>query len=404
MAVNLQAPEKLLHVDGVRLSACCAGMYPRQRLDLVLIEFEPGTLCAGVFTQNSFSAAPVKIAKRHQQGNSPRYFVINAGNANAGTGARGLADAEEVCKAVAAIGACKTENVLPFSTGVIGAILPVEKIIRHIPILHRNLDKEGWMDAAEAIMTTDTVLKGVSKTLEISGNQVTITGIAKGSGMIKPDMATMLAFVATDIKTDQKTLATLLENAVNVSFNRISVDGDTSTNDACMLSATGTSGVRINPGNDDYNTFEEALIEVFTTLAKSVIRDGEGATKFITIIVQGGASQQECLQAAYSIANSPLVKTAFFASDPNWGRILAAVGRAGITGLDIQSVEILLDNLCLIRRGELSPDYSEEAGKAIMLQEEISIIVRLGRGPAAATVWTCDLSHEYVQINADYRT
>ena len=404
MAVGLTEFSELLPVPGVRLGTAQAGVRYKGRNDVVLMEFCPGSSCAGVFTRNAFCAAPVVIAKRHMHSIAPRMFLINSGNANAGTGRQGEADALACCASLAEVAACSPEEVLPFSTGVIGEPLPVERISAVLPALFDGLSATSWAQAARAIMTTDTLAKGVSRQVGIEGTTVTITGIAKGSGMIRPDMATMLAYIATDAGMGQEELQQCLQAAMNESFNRITVDGDTSTNDACMLVATGKSGLRIKPGSWGYTEFYTALREVCVYLAQAVVRDGEGATKFITIDVEEGMEEQECLDVAYTIAHSPLVKTAFYASDPNWGRILAAIGRAGLSDLDLDKVRVYLNDVCIVEQGARAVSYTEQAGQAVMHEAEITIRVLLGRGTARSRVWTTDLSHEYVRINAEYRS
>jgi len=404
MAVGLTEPSGLYPVAGIQLAACSAGLYKRDRTDLVLISLGDKSICSAVFTKNLFCAAPVHVARQHLCGSSPRYIIINAGNANAGTGEQGVKHTIEVCRSVAETAGCQASSVLPFSTGVIGEYLPVDRIVKKIPELFTALHPDNWLPAARAIMTTDTVTKAASRRVVIDGREITVTGIAKGAGMIRPDMATMLAFITTDVTTDQEVLDTTLNNAVKKSFNRISIDGDTSTNDACVIVATGQSQCVIGRDHPGYHEFYQAVTEVCIQLAQAIVRDGEGATKFITIEVIGGRNSQECLQTAYSIANSPLVKTAFFASDPNWGRILAAIGRAGIHDLDITKVSIFLDDICIVEHGMRSVEYSEAAGQKIMQQEEILVLVKLNRGEASEIVWTCDLSYDYVKINAEYRT
>jgi glutamate N-acetyltransferase/amino-acid acetyltransferase len=395
----------LTPVEGVRLGTARAGIKQPGRRDLVVMELAEGTHCAAVFTRNAFCAAPVTVARRHLAASKPRFFVINTGYANAGTGNQGIQDAELCCALVADLGHCAPQAVLPFSTGVIGEPLPMAVIRAGLPEAFANLSPTAWFDAACGIMTTDTVPKVISRQVQIEGERLTVTGIAKGAGMIRPDMATMLAFLATDVCLDGTLLQRCLTDAVARSFNRITVDGDTSTNDACVLVATsrGTLSV-LDAKGMLYETLCEALLSVCTDLAKAIVRDGEGATKFITIEVWGGASEAECLEVAYSIAHSPLVKTAFFAADPNWGRILAAVGRAPVYEFNVRKVALYLDNLCIVREGSRAPEYREEAGCRVMAQDEIRIGIELGRGTARTRVWTCDLSHEYVRINAEYRT
>ncbi|MDX1698605.1 MAG: bifunctional glutamate N-acetyltransferase/amino-acid acetyltransferase ArgJ [Thiohalobacterales bacterium] len=398
------APE-LLPVAGFRLGTACAGIKYPDRRDLVVMEMAPGSTCAAVFTRNAFCAAPVALARRHLAAMPPRYLLVNSGNANAGTGERGMQDARGCCERLAGLAGLPVKAVLPFSTGVIGEALPMEKMIAGIPAAMANLADDGWVDAARGIMTTDTVPKAISRQLQLDGQTVTITGMAKGSGMIRPDMATMLAYIATDAAVEAGVLQSCLEYAVARSFNRITVDGDTSTNDACVLVATGGCGMPVIRDRDSrYEQLASVVTDICEWLARAIVRDGEGATKFVTVIVEQGATADECLQVAYTIAHSPLVKTALFASDPNWGRILAAVGRSGLPGLDLAGVDIHLGGVCLISGGEPAADYTEAAGQAAMSGEEITIRVLLGRGGASERVWTCDLSYDYVRINAEYRT
>lgn len=399
-------PLPTLHpVPGIRLGTTAAGIKTPNHQDLVVMELNEGARVAGVYTRNAFCAAPVQIAKSHQATAASRYLLVNTGNANAGTGQPGLEAALQCCTALAELTDVETQQVLPFSTGVIGEPLPTDRICQALPAALDNLDEHGWEDAANGILTTDTRPKGASVKLDLGGREVTITGISKGAGMIKPNMATMLAFVATDAAIPQQLLQSLLDEAKENSFNRITVDGDTSTNDACMLAATGASGVLLTDGTSEHlSHFREALNELMMTLAQAIIRDGEGATKFVTVHIQEAASEAEALQVAYIIAESPLVKTALFASDPNWGRILAAVGRAGLDDLDINNINIWLGDVCIVRDGGLAPEYTEAAGAAIMAQEEIEIRVSLSRGNESVKVWTTDLSYDYVKINAEYRT
>ena len=405
MAVGLSQPGNIHFVNGVQLATVTAGIKNGLKPDLVLITFEPDTVCAGVFTRNAFCAAPVTVAKNHLAQTSPRALLINSGNANAGTGVHGLNDAEQCCALVASAISCAKDEVLPFSTGVIGEDLPMDKIETGIKKLPARLEQDAWAQAATAIMTTDTVAKACSLSLQIDSTEVTITGIAKGSGMIRPDMATMLAFIATDAAVDREWLQHCLESAVNISFNSITVDGDTSTNDACILAATGASGGRTLDGSCGNSAeFQKAVNEVFIQLAQAIIRDGEGATKFVTVHVESAVNIDEAKNVAYTVAHSPLVKTALYASDPNWGRILAAVGRAGLDNLDIHQVGIYLDDVCIVSKGGRDPAYEEAMGQAVMSQEEISIRVILNRGNEQATVWTTDLSYDYVKINAEYRS
>ncbi len=406
MPVGLSGLPELFPVPGIRLGTARAGIRKSGRRDLVVIECAPGTHAAAVFTRNRFCAAPVTIARAHlARCATPRALLINTGYANAGTGETGVKDALDCCMALAERIGCRHEEVLPFSTGVIGERLPVERVLAGLPACLASLNEAGWAEAAAGIMTTDTVPKGASRRLKLGGKPVTLTGIAKGAGMIRPDMATMLAFVATDARVALEWLRSSLQAAVHSSFNRITVDGDTSTNDACVLLATGKAdNAEIAAGGRDAETFVHALGELCAELAQAIVRDAEGATKFITVEVIGGASERDCLEVAYSIAHSPLVKTAFFASDPNWGRILAAVGRASVGRLNVQAVSIHLNDLCVVRAGAAAPDYTEDKGRAVMREAEIRVRVDLGAGSAKARVWTCDLSHDYVRINAEYRS
>lgn len=412
MPVNLHAPrpEDLHPVTGVELGIAEAGIKKPNRKDLLVIRLAEGARVAGVFTRNRFCAAPVVLAREHLALRDPRSsiraLVVNTGNANAGTGAEGLARARRICDALARLVGCAPGQVLPFSTGVIMEPLPVERIIAGLPACVGDLSPDNWARAAEAIMTTDTVAKAVSRRLSVGGRSVTVTGIAKGAGMIRPDMATMLGYVATDAAVSQGALEALTREVAERSFNRISVDGDTSTNDSFVVIATGGSGmpeVR-DTASPEYGELRDAVTAVATELAQAIVRDGEGATKFITVQVDGGGNEQECARVAYAIAHSPLIKTAFFASDPNLGRILAAVGYAGIADLDVAGVRLYLDDVLVAEGGGRAAGYREEDGQRVMRQEEITIRVALGRGAAQTTVWTCDLSYDYVRINADYRT
>ncbi|SIT66752.1 glutamate N-acetyltransferase [Ectothiorhodosinus mongolicus] len=404
MAVGLTEPTQLWSVAGVRLAAVAAGIRYRDRADLLLIELAEGSSCAAVFTQNAFCAAPVQVAKQHLRVASPRYLLINAGNANAGTGEPGLAAAIASCHALASVAGVEPQSVLPFSTGVIGELLPVDRIAAALPAAHAALAEDQWLAAMRAIMTTDTVGKGFSERVVLSGGEVCITGIAKGSGMICPNMATMLAYIATDAQIAPQSLKAMLERCNAQSFNAISVDGDTSTNDACVLMATGRSGVTLQTPEDAVR-FEAAMQRVCLALAQAIVRDGEGANKFVTVQVEGGRDEAEARQVAYTIAHSPLVKTALFASDPNWGRILAAVGRAGLVDLDVDQVAIWLDEVQIVADGGRAPAYTEAQGAAVMAQDEILIRVLLGgRGTAKASIYTCDFSYDYVRINAEYRS
>jgi len=386
-------------VNGIKLGTACAQIKQAERDDLALLELAPESSCAAVFTRNAFCAAPVTVARQHLAATNPRYLLINSGNANAGTGERGLRDALSCCKAVAKLTNCAVNEVLVFSTGVIGQTLDVEKIKAALPVAIAALDSDAWQQAAEAIMTTDTVPKLASVT-----EPFVITGIAKGSGMIKPDMATMLSYVATDVKAPASVLQAALNQAVEKSFNRITIDSDTSTNDACVLIATGKGLAIDSTDHPVFMDFCKAVTDICLQLAQAIVRDGEGATKFITVSVEQGATKQECLDVAYTIAHSPLVKTAFFASDPNWGRILAAVGRSGIEQFDINAVKIYLDDVCIVENGGVAESYTEQQGQDVMNKTDITIRVLLGRGQYQDTVYTSDLSYDYVKINAEYRT
>lgn len=403
MAVGLNDLPVLHPVPGIRLGTTAAGIRKIDRRDLVVIECTSGTKAAAVFTKNRFCAAPVIVAREHLTKHMPRALLINTGFANAGTGEPGVADARACCEALARKLGCTLEEVLPFSTGVIGERLPLERVLAGLPACVSALKENGWAEAASGIMTTDTAPKGSSRRVTIGGQTMTVTGIAKGAGMIRPDMATMLAFIATDARVASSVLQDALAAAANVSFNRITVDGDTSTNDSCVLLASG-KGTTVEPRGDGQAAFQQALTEVCTDLAQAIVRDGEGATKFMTIEVMGGTSEADCLEIAYTIAHSPLVKTAFFASDPNWGRILAAIGRASVARLDVNTVTIHLNDVAVVKRGALAPDYTEAKGAAVMRAAEIRVRVGLGLGTAAAQIWTTDLSSEYVRINAEYRS
>ena len=401
MAVGSGDLGTLHPVSGITMSAVSAGIKQQGRLDCVVFALGAAAKTAGVFTTNAFCAAPVTLCKKHLAQTSPQFLVVNTGNANAGTGHQGIESALMVCLKIADQRNLPVNTILPFSTGVIGEQLPVEKICDVIPDALDNLQENNWLDCARGIMTTDTRPKAASTQVQLNGQTVTITGIAKGAGMIKPNMATMLAYVFTDAKIEERVIQSLLENAVNKSFNRITIDSDTSTNDSCLLTATGEKNVQVT---QDSTEFIEALDTVFITLAQGLVRDAEGASKFVTVQVEEGTSKEECLGLAYTVAESPLVKTALFASDPNWGRILAAVGRAGIKDLDIDKIAIYLGELCIVENGGISTLYSEAAGQQVMDREEITIRIVLGRGSATETIWTSDLSHDYVTINAEYRT
>ena len=409
MAVHLDPPDPatLRPVAGVRLGTAMAGIRKAGRRDLLVIELAPGSHVAGVFTQNRFCAAPVQVCREHlAAGSAIRALVVNTGNANAGTGEPGLTDARATCDALAALMRVSAREVLPFSTGVIMEPLPIERLEAGLPAAVADLREGQWATAAEGIMTTDTVPKAASRRLTIEGRSVTVTGIAKGAGMIRPNMATMLGFVATDAVIDAALLQPLVTQAADASFNRITIDGDTSTNDSCVLIATNRAGhVPITSLESPAGrALAEAVLALSRELAQAIVRDGEGATKFITVRVEGGRSEAECRQVAYAIAHSPLVKTAFFASDPNLGRILAAVGYAGIADLDQGLIDLHLDDVHVATQGGRHPAYQEADGQRVMKGSEITVRVNLHRGSAASELWTCDLSHDYVSINADYRS
>ncbi len=409
MPVNLFAPnhQDLHPVPGVKLGITMAGIRKANRRDLTVITLDEGSAVAGVFTKNRFCAAPVQLCQKHLAANSDiRALVINTGNANAGTGEDGLVRAHATCVALARHLNIAPEQVLPFSTGVIMETLPTDRIQAGLPAALADLKADQWGLAAEGIMTTDTLPKAASRQVSIGGATVSITGISKGAGMIRPNMATMLGFLATDAKIEPKLLQALVTEAANASFNRITIDGDTSTNDSFVLIATNQAAHPEITSLDstEGQALRAAVIAVSQQLAQAIVRDGEGATKFITITVEGGRTEDECKLAAYAIAHSPLVKTAFFASDPNLGRILAAVGYAGIGDLDQTLIELHLDDVHVVTKGGRHPAYREEDGQRVMKQSEITVRVGLARGAAQATVWTCDLSHDYVTINADYRS
>jgi len=412
MPVNLSAPDPkfLLPVAGVALGVAEANIRKPDRKDLLVIRLDDGAKVAGVFTQNRFCAAPVVITRQHLSMVDPnasiRALVVNTGNANAGTGKDGLAHARQTCAGLAELLGCTSVQVLPFSTGVIMEPLPVERITAGLPACVADLREDNWFAAAQAIMTTDTLPKAASRRIRIGTSTVTITGIAKGAGMIHPNMATLLGFIATDARVSLPLLKGAAAHAARHSFNCITVDGDTSTNDSFMLIASGKAamdelGDARSPG---FVALRDAITEVASQLAQAIVRDGEGATKFITICVEGGRAEDECRRIGFAIAHSPLVKTAFFASDPNLGRILAAIGYAGVTDLDVEKLELYLDDVLVARRGGRNPGYQEADGQRVMKQSEITVRVVLNRGSASAVLWTCDLSHDYVSINADYRS
>lgn len=406
MAVNLKTPEILHPVAGVRLGVAEAAIKKPGRKDLLLIALDPGSRAAGVFTRNSFAAAPVLICREVlQQTQEVRALLINAGNANAATGEGGIADARVTAAIVAEKLGCHSQQVLPFSTGVIGQRLPVDRMVAAIPLAVESLRDDGWHAAMHAIMTTDTVPKGASRKIKTSQGEVTVTGIAKGVGMIHPDMATMLAYIGTDARLTPAATQTVIRTAVSRTFNCVTVDGDTSTNDSCVLFATAKVGAAdVDELHPDFAVIAAAIEEVCRELAHAVVRDGEGATKFITINVRGARSEVEARQVALSVAHSPLVKTAMFASDANWGRIVMAIGKAGVVDLDVRGVSVGLDEIRLIEGGEPHPNYREALGAAVVAKPEFTIHIGLGRGSASTTVWTCDFSYDYVKINAEYRT
>lgn len=404
MAVNPPPFPTMNPVAGISLGTTNAGIKQTERDDLLVLQMIEGGCCAAVFTQNAFCAAPVHVAKAHLSQN-PRWLLINSGNANAGTGQQGVDNALSCCIKMAQLVGGESSQVLPFSTGVIGEPLPVEKIISALPKATEQLTTTHWQQAATAIMTTDTFAKGASKVIELNGEKITITAIAKGAGMIQPDMATLLCFIATDAKISSTLLQQCLADAVTQSFNRISIDGDTSTNDACVLMASACSCVpEIMADSENYTIFSTAISDICQSLAEAIVRDGEGATKFIRICVEQALSNNEALVVAKTIAHSPLVKTAFFASDPNWGRILAAVGRAGVKKMDVEKIDIYLDDVCIVEKGCRALGYSEQAGQAVMDKDEITVRVKLARGVNSQEVLSCDFSYDYVKINAEYRT
>jgi len=404
---------KMLPITGIKLSAAHAGIKKTSvanapKLDIMLMELPVTASVAGVYTKNAYCAAPITVCKQHaSHSKNSRYLIVNSGNANACTGTEGLSAATAMCNVVASQAGIDARLVLPFSTGVIGESLPVEKIEAVIPELFVGLDENNWAIAAEAIMTTDTCPKGICSSVNVEGcsDVLTVNGIAKGSGMINPNMATMLAYVVTNALVEESLLQQLLSEAANLSFNRITIDGDTSTNDSCMLVAAGSSDIIINDKNSPhYLMFRQAIFDTFTALAQKVVRDGEGATKFVTVSIEEGGSSSECLRVAYAIAHSPLVKTALFASDANWGRIVAAIGYAGVEELNVDNVSVYLDDVLIVEKGGRACSYVESAGESVMEKDEILLRVCLGRGHATETIWTTDLSHEYVTINAEYRT
>jgi glutamate N-acetyltransferase/amino-acid N-acetyltransferase len=410
MAVNLPLPSNLKPVAGIELGHAEAGIRKANRKDLLVMKLASTATVAGVFTTNRFCAAPVQVCKAHLEdvnisGSSIRALVVNTGNANAGTGEAGLADANATCAALAELLGCEASQILPFSTGVILEPLPVDRIRAGLPQAISNFKTDNWYNAAEAIMTTDTQPKAASRTVTINGQTITMTGISKGAGMIMPNMATMLGFLAMDATVSQSVLDHLVKEAADQSFNCITIDGDTSTNDSFIAIATGTAGLEVNDiDSPEYAELSKAVIGLAQELAQMIVRDGEGATKFITITIEDGGSVEECRKIAYEIGHSPLVKTAFFASDPNLGRLLMAIGKAGVADLDVSKINLYLDDVWVVKNGGRNLSYKEEDGQRVMKKSEITVRVKLARGNAVATIWTCDLSHEYVSINADYRS
>lgn len=406
MAVGSGELPVLHTVDGVRIGVASAGIKKVGRIDTVVFELCEGASVAGVFTLNAFCAAPVTVAKEHLAATSPRYLLINTGNANAGTGQAGMLNARNSCAALAELAGVAPTAVLPFSTGVIGEKLPVDKLIAAMPAAISALASNAWESAANGIMTTDTRPKATSRQIDIAGRTITVTGISKGAGMIKPNMATMLGYVATDANIAPAVLQTMLDQSADASFNRVTIDGDTSTNDACVLIATGKAGGEqlTETSGPVFDELQRVFNEVFLELAHAIVRDGEGATKFVAVEVSGANDVSEALKVAYAVAESPLVKTALFASDPNWGRILAAIGRAGVDSLDVAALTVHLDDVLITEHGGRAESYTEAAGAAIMKQAEIRIRINLNRGQHAETVWTTDFSYDYVKINAEYRS
>lgn len=407
MAVGLDVLKNYNPVNGIRIGIAQAGIKYQNRNDVVIFELAEGSRVSGVFTLNAFCAAPVQIAKKHICEADIRYLVINTGNANAGTGPQGLADASETCTQLANLTSVNANQILPFSTGVIGEPLPMNKLLAALPKALEAATDDAWVSAAEGIMTTDTLPKGYSQQVDINANErISISGISKGAGMIMPNMATMLAYLTTDAVIAKPLLDIMCKELADKSFNRVTIDGDTSTNDSCILIATAKADMAEISSKDDprYKTVYDALLTAFLQLSHAIVRDGEGATKFVTIKVEQAQSVQEALDVAYTVAHSPLVKTALFASDANWGRILAAVGRAGVKNMVLEDIEIYLDDVCIVENGARAASYTEAAGAAVFAQAEITIRIGLGRGEICEKVWTTDLSHDYVSINADYRS
>jgi len=406
MPVNLTVFEDFNTIDGIKIGTANAGIKQTSRPDIVIFELAETATIAGIFTENAFCAAPVQICKKHLSVAQSRYLIINTGNANAGTGKGGYDDAIKICQAVATEKGVALEQVLPFSTGVIGERLPMAKILPAIPKALEKPAENVWFDASRGIMTTDTQPKGYSTAFTFEGKEIRISGISKGAGMIKPNMATMLGFIATNAAVEKSLLQKMCSELGDKSFNRISIDGDTSTNDSCMLMATGTANVETLSDESQalYPILKAELEKVFMYLAHAIVRDGEGATKFVAINVQNCENSKEALRIAYTVAHSPLVKTALFASDANWGRILAAVGRSGVREMVVEDINIYLDDICIVENGARAESYTEEAGAQVMSQSELTIRIEMGRGQSNETVWTTDLSHDYVSINADYRS
>jgi len=407
MSVNLPLVTQFNDIRGLKIGTGSAGIKQTQRPDLVVFELADGATTAGIFTLNAFCAAPVQICKKHLATTDQiKYLVINTGNANAGTGDAGYQDAMTICEAIAKDKNVSVNSILPFSTGVIGERLPMEKILTALPAVFNSTIENNWYIASQGIMTTDTKPKGFSTSFEYQGKVISISGVSKGAGMIMPNMATMLGFIATDLAVSQPILNKLCSELGDKSFNRITIDGDTSTNDSCILMATGAVELPIVESESDelYEVFKAELNKVFMYLAQAIVRDGEGATKFVTVDVSSCESSQEALKVAYTVAHSPLVKTALFASDANWGRILAAVGRSGVENMDLSKIQIYLDDVCIVENGARANSYTEDAGSKVMAQDELSIRILMGRGDVKETIWTTDLSHEYVSINADYRS
>jgi glutamate N-acetyltransferase / amino-acid N-acetyltransferase len=405
MAVGNAPLPVFIPIEGVRIGVTNAGVKQTKRPDIAVFEIAEGATVAGVFTKNAFCAAPVQLCRKHLGLDSARYLLVNTGNANAGTGESGMQAALSCVEALSKKVNVPPVQILPFSTGVIGEPLPVEKVVNSLDAALADLSADNWKAAATAIMTTDTRPKGVSKTIEIAGHKVNISGISKGAGMIRPNMATMLSYVATDARVSRDLLQDIISEATRHSFNRITIDGDTSTNDSAILIATGKSGLDVDGlTQSDLWIFRQAIILVFVELAQLIIKDGEGATKFVHVKVDGGLSEEECEKVAFTVAESPLVKTALFASDPNWGRILAAVGRSGVENLDVTKVGVIINDVLIAENGGRSASYTESAGAAALAKENIFIHISLQRGDAEATVWTTDLSYDYVKINAEYRS